>query len=170
MMKLTALVVSSLMASVAIAADAGLTPADRAFLNQAAQGNQMEVAAGKLATQRAMDTSVKQFGEHMVADHSAANEALKKLADLKQMPLTDSVSDESHTELGKLEGLNGTEFDKEFSKLMVKDHETNISAFEKATKKAVDPDVKAYAEQTLPTLRQHLVAAKRLSVAQKKSP
>jgi len=168
---LTTAVVAGLMASVAIAADTGLTPGDRAFLNKVAQGNQMEVAAGKLAAQRAMDPTVKQFGERMVSDHSAANDALKTLADSKQMPLTDSVSEEGHTALGKLEGLNGTEFDKAYSQMMVKDHVTDISEFEKETaKKEADADVKAYAQQTLPTLRHHLMLANRLSAAQKKSP
>ncbi len=54
--------------------------------------------------------------------------------------------------------------------MMVKDHTTDISEFEKAVKKAKDPDVKAYAEQTLPTLRHHLMMANRLSAAEKKSP
>jgi len=67
-------------------------------------------------------------------------------------------------------GLNGTEFDKTYSQMMVRDHTTDISEFEKAFKKASDPDVKAYAQQTLPTLRHHLMLANRLSSAEKKSP
>jgi len=105
-----------------------------------------------------------------VSDHSAANDTLKSLADSKQMPLADTVSPEGHAALGKLEGLNGTEFDKTYSQMMVRDHTTDISEFEKAFKKASDPDVKAYAQQTLPTLRHHLMLANRLSSAEKKSP
>jgi len=130
----------------------------------------MEVQAGKLASQRALDPAVKSFGEKMVSDHSAANDTLKSLADSKQMPLADTVSPEGHAALGKLEGLNGTEFDKTYSQMMVRDHTTDISEFEKAFKKASDPDVKAYAQQTLPTLRHHLMLANRLSSAEKKSP
>jgi len=171
--KLTAAMVSVLLATasgVAAAADTGLTPGDRDFINKAAQGNLMEVQAGKLASQRALDPAVKSFGEKMVSDHSAANDTLKSLADSKQMPLADTVSPEGHAALGKLEGLNGTEFDKTYSQMMVRDHTTDISEFEKAFKKASDPDVKAYAQQTLPTLRHHLMLANRLSSAEKKSP
>jgi putative membrane protein len=171
-MKLTA-VVSALFATgaaIAAAADSGLTPADRDFLNKAAQGGMMEVAAGKLAAQRALDPAVKTYGERMVSDHTAANDMLKTLADSKNMPLPDSVSPEGHTALGKLEGLNGTEFDKAYSQMMVNDHVTDITDFEKETKKGTDGDVKAYAEQTLPTLRHHLMLANRLSAAEKKSP
>jgi putative membrane protein len=172
--KLKLAVVSALMAAtagIALAADTGLTPTDRDFLNKAAQGGMMEVAAGKLAAQHGLDTAVKAFGEKMVSDHSANNDMLKSLADSKQTPLADSVSPEEHTALGKLEGLNGTEFDKAYSQMMVKDHVTDISEFEKeAAKKGADADVKAYAEQTLPTLRHHLMLANRLSAAEKKSP
>src|SRR5882757_7713555 len=121
----SAVMVSAVMvaaAGVATAADTGLTSADRDFLNKAAQGSMMEVAAGKLATQRALDPAVKAFGARMVSDHTAAGEMLKSLADSKQMPLPDSVSAEEHDALGKLEGLNGTEFDKMYWQMMVKDH------------------------------------------------
>ena len=171
-MRITAAVVTIMMvASAGVAsADAGLLPGDREFINEAAQGNLMEVMAGKLAAQRALDPAVKNFGQQMVSDHTAANETLKSLADSKQMPLADSVSPPEHDALGKLEGLNGTEFDKAYSKLMVKDHTDDIAKFEKALKKVKDPDVKAYAEQTLPTLRHHLMLANRLSSAAQKSP
>ncbi len=131
----------------------------------------MEVAAGKLAAQHGLDPAVKAFGEKMVSDHTAAGDMLKSLAASKQTPLPDAVSAEEQTALGKLEGLNGTEFDKAYSQLMVKDHVTDISEFEKeVAKKGADADVKAYAEQTLPTLRHHLMLANRLSGAEKKSP
>jgi putative membrane protein len=157
-------------AGIATAADSGLAPADRDFLNKAAQGGMMEVAAGKLATERGMDPAVKSFGQKMVSDHSAANDMLKSLAAAKNVPLPDSVSEEERTALGKLEGLNGTEFDKTYSQMMVKDHVTDISDFEKEAKKAKDPDVKAFAEETLPTLRHHLMMANQLSAAEKKGP
>jgi putative membrane protein len=172
-MKLKLAVVSALMittAGIAAAADAGLAPADRDFINKAAQGGMMEVAAGKLAGQRALDPGVKTFGERMVSDHTAANDMLKTLAASKQVPLADTVSPEEQAALGKLEGLNGTEFDKVYSQMMVKDHVTDISDFEKEAKKGSDADLKAYAEQTLPTLRHHLMLANRLSAAAKKSP
>ncbi len=171
--KLKIAVVSALMAAtagIATAADTGLTPSDRDFLNKAAQGSMMEVAAGKLAARRALDPAVKTFGEKMVSDHTAAGDMLKSLAASKQTPLLDSVSAEEQTALGKLEGLNGTEFDQVYSQMMVKDHVADISDFEKEAKKGQDADVKAYAEQTLPTLRHHLMLANQLSAAERRSP
>src|ERR1700733_14073071 len=115
--KLTAIMVSYLIATaagVASAADTGLSAGDREFINKAAQGNLMEVQAGKLAAQRALAPAVKSFGDKMVTDHTAANQTQKSLADVKQMPLADAVSSEERDALGKLESLNGTEFDKAY--------------------------------------------------------
>jgi putative membrane protein len=171
--ELKMIVAASLLATAAataLGADAGLTQGDRDFLNKAYQGGLMEVSAGKLAAQRALDPQVKAFGQKMVTDHSAANDLLKSLADSKQMPLVDSVSPDEHAALGKLEGLNGTEFDKTYAKMMSKDHVKDISDFEKEAKKGQDADVKAFAEQTLPTLRNHLMLANRLSSDASKSP
>src|SRR5882757_10020847 len=89
----------------AMAADTGLSPADRAFVAKAAQGGLMEVAAGKLAAQRGLAPAVKAFGQKMVTDHTAANDKLKALADSKQMSLPDSMSPDENAALGKLEGL-----------------------------------------------------------------
>lgn len=155
---------------VAMADDTGLSPADRDFVAKAAQGGMMEVAAGKLAAQRGLDPAVKQFGQKMVTDHTAANDKLKALADSKQMVLPDSVSKDEDAALGKLESLNGTDFDKTYSRMMVKDHTEDISEFEKEVKRGQDADVKALAESTLPTLRHHLMLANRLSSQEKKSP
>ena len=165
-------VVSSLMVAaigLAVAADTGLSPGDRAFVTKAAQGGLMEVAAGNLAAKRALDPAVKAFGQKMVTDHTAANEKLKSLADSKQMPLPDAVSPEENAALAKLESLVGTDFDKTYSQMMVKDHVEDISEFEKEVKQGQDADVKSFAENTLPTLRHHLMLARQLGLQEKKS-
>jgi putative membrane protein len=146
----------------ATAADAVLSEADRAFVTKAAQGGLMEVAAGKLAIQRGLDPTVKDFGQRMVTDHTAANEQLKSLAQSKQLVLPDSLSEHQNAALGKLEALNGSDFDKTYSRMMVKDHTEDITEFEKEVKKGQDVDVKSLAQSTLPMLRHHLMLASKL--------
>jgi putative membrane protein len=160
----------TLVSAIAAADDGGLTMPERKFVVTAAQGNMMEVAAGKLAAQRASDPAVREFAHRMVTDHMAASEGLKSLADSKNVTLPDAVSDDQHTALGKLESLNGVDFDKAYAQLMVNDHVEDIGDFEKEVKSGKDPDVKAFAQETLPTLRHHLMLANRLSGQQQKSP
>jgi putative membrane protein len=66
------------------------------------------------------------------------------------------MSLDDQKEMNKLSGLSGDAFDREYINLMVKDHESAVKDFEKASTKAKDPDVRAFATKTLPTLREHL--------------
>src|SRR5690242_21650896 len=49
---------------------------DRDFMMEAAMGGMMEVELGRVAAQKGMSDSVKQFGQRMVDDHSKANTEL----------------------------------------------------------------------------------------------
>ena len=56
--------------------------------------------------------------------------------------------------LNKLRMRTGNDFDLEYMKMMVKDHQDAIALFTKGANIS-DPDVKAFAEQTLPVLKKH---------------
>ena len=58
---------------------------DHNFLMDAAMGGLMEVELGRIAAQKGMSESVKQFGQRMVDDHSKANTELMTLASSKGM-------------------------------------------------------------------------------------
>jgi putative membrane protein len=45
---------------------------------------------------------------------------------------------------------------------MVKDHETDLAAFEKEAKDGSDPKVKRFADKTAKTVREHLEMAKEI--------
>ena len=151
------------LAPVTAWSDAELTQRDRDFLSKAAQGGELEVKAGKLASQRASAPAVRSFGERMVTDHSAANDQLRALAASKQMPLPSDLTPEQQKLLGKLESLNGTEFDQSYAAMMVRDHTKDVGEFKHEAHAAKDPDVKAFATQTLPTLQHHLTMARQLT-------
>jgi putative membrane protein len=48
-------------------------------------------------------------------------------------------------------------------KMMVDDHDKDVAAFRKEANGGKDPDVKAWAAKTLPTLEQHQSMAKSLA-------
>jgi putative membrane protein len=92
----------------------------------------------------------------MVADHSAANEQLKGIAATKDIKLPESPSIAQKTTKTKLELLSGARFDKSYIKGMIKDHEQEIKEFQKEAATGRDPEAKAFARSTLPTLQTHL--------------
>src|SRR3954454_745358 len=135
-------------------------PADSDFMTKAAQGGMAEVALGQMASSKATDAGVKAFGDRMVTDHSKANDELKQLAQTKGVTLPADTDDASKKTSDKLSKLSGKAFDKGYISDMVTDHEKDVKEFEKASKDAKDPDLKAWATKTLPTLQDHLKMAK----------
>jgi putative membrane protein len=136
-------------------ASASLNSADHEFVTKAAQGGMAEVALGNLAAQKATNADVKAFGQKMVTDHGQANDELKQLAGQKSVTLPADMG-KHQADIDKLTAKSGKDFDKDYVSGMVKDHEEDVKEFEKASKSATDPDVKAWAAKTLPTLQMHL--------------
>jgi len=62
-----------------------------------------------------------------------------------------------------MEGKNGADFDRAFIEHAVKDHRKDISKFEKASRDLNDTDLRAFATESLPTLRSHLAEAERIA-------
>jgi putative membrane protein len=139
---------------------APLAKDDAGFVTKAAQGGMAEVNLGTMAAQKAASADVKTFGNTMVTDHSKANDELKQLAASKGVTLPADVGKENQDVADKLGKLTGAAFDKAYMKDMVEDHEKDVKDFEKASKSAKDPDLKAWAAKTLPTLQGHLKMAK----------
>ena len=141
---------------------AGMNSKDRDFLMDAAMGGLMEVELGQLAAQKGTSDAVKQFGQRMVDDHGKANTELMTLATSKGITLPTSIDDKHRAQVTKLSAMSGADFDRAYSKMMLKDHEKDVSEFEKQSMKGTDPDVKAFASKTLPTLQEHLTMVRAL--------
>jgi putative membrane protein len=159
-MKRIAALLSLLLPFAAFAADIP----DIAFYRSAAEGGIAEVDMGNLAQQQARNLSVKEFGAMMVKDHSAANEKLKALAESKNITLPATSSVDEVAAKAKLKALSGSSFDKSYIKGMIKDHEEDIAEFKKEAATGQDPEAKAFAKATLPTLEAHLKKIQSIAV------
>ena len=140
----------------------GMSSQDRNFAMEAAMGGMMEVELGRVAAQRGTSEAVKQFGQRMVDDHSAANQELMTLASSKGMTLPTALDEKHQEQVTKLSAMSGAEFDRAYSRMMLSDHEKDVKAFERQGSKGGDPDLRAFATKTLPTLQQHLEMARAL--------
>ncbi|MCU7525314.1 MAG: DUF4142 domain-containing protein [Ignavibacteria bacterium] len=129
------------------------------FVTDAASGGMMEVELGTMAVQNASSQEVKDFGRRMIDDHSKANDELKSIAAKENIPVPAALKDENRDDVDKLSKLSGSDFDKEYMDMMVKDHKKDIKNFEDMAQNAQSPELKQFAQKTLPTLRQHLKMA-----------
>jgi putative membrane protein len=129
------------------------------FIKEAAMGGQMEVQMGQLAEQRAQNPEVKNLGATLVRDHTQANQKLQQLAQQKGITLDQGSEQKHQKHLDALQSKSGAEFDKAFVTHAIKDHKKDIAKFEKCQKEEQDSALKAFIDETLPTLRNHLQLA-----------
>ena len=128
---------------------------DAKFAVAAANGGMAEVALSKIAEEKATDPKVKEFAKQMVADHSKANDELKKLADQKNITLPSAPNEEKQKAAAELGGKSGSDFDKTYITQMKKDHQATVQLFEDAQKDVKDPELKAFIDKTLPVIKAH---------------
>jgi putative membrane protein len=135
---------------------------DEKFVKEAAEGGMAEVQLGKLAQQKAQSPEVKKLAETIVKDHEAANAQLTAIGSGKGVDLPKATAEMKgdHKKLhDKLSKANGLEFDREYVKAMVDDHKKDIKKFEEQAKDGKDAELKAFAQQTVPKLKEHLQMA-----------
>lgn len=139
----------------------GSNPTDmNGFMTEAARGGLAEVEMGRLAQTKAQSAEVKKFAQQMVQDHSNANTELKALAAKKNVTLPTEPDAAHKAMMEKLSGLSGAEFDKEYMKGQVDDHQKTVSLFQSQADGGADSDAKAWAAKTLPKLKMHLEMAR----------
>ena len=135
---------------------------DAKFAVAAANGGMAEVELGQLAQQKAANSSVKDFGAMMVTDHTKANNEMTALAKSKGITLPTAIDTDEQKVKDDLSSKSGAVFDKAYVNNMIDDHKKDIKEFEDASKNCKDPDLKAFAVQTLPTLKMHLDAIQKI--------
>ena len=136
--------------------------ADSQFAMKAAQGGVAEVQMGQLAESKGTNDAVREFGKRMVNDHSKANEQLKQIAEQENVSLPTDMNKTDQATYDRLSKLSGADFDREYARLMVKDHEKDVAEFQKESRSGKDDPIKNFAVQTLPTLQEHLQLAKQM--------
>jgi len=65
------------------------------------------VQTGELAKSKASTDQAKQFGDHMVSDHTKKNDELKQIVSSKQMDLPTGPAAKDQATLKKMQGLSG---------------------------------------------------------------
>jgi putative membrane protein len=140
---------------------APLAAADLAFVTRAAESGNAEVDLAQLAQRTSEHAQIDALAEQIERDHEQANEQLSDLADRRDVDFPNTAiglpgpTEEQQATYDRLDELEGAAFDQAWLDQMARSHEASIEAYTTASK-STDPDVKAYAEKTLPVIRHHL--------------
>lgn len=141
-----------------------LAATDKTFIHDAALGSLEAQELGRLAAEKASSPDVKAFGQKMADDHKQAADTLKQIGSSLQYEPPSKPSSHAKSEKERLEKLSGADFDREFLNLVVKEHQKDLSVFEKESKREAAPaSLKSFAASTLRGLQDHLKMAQDLS-------
>jgi putative membrane protein len=137
--------------------------ADRNFITSAAEANLAEIDMAKMVGQKATDPAVKDFANRMVTDHTQASQNLASVAEMNGVKLPTEASAAERNQKSELEKLSGAQLNDAYLRDELQGHKETISAFESEIEHGQNQEAKNYAEQTLPTLQDHIRIAENVA-------
>jgi putative membrane protein len=133
-----------------------LDAADRMFIIDAALGGMAEVELGRMAQDRATLQPVRDFGRRMVQEHGQANQELMQIAARLGVMAPTTFDPARQAAKESLQLLSGREFDRQYVEQQFTEHATALTAFQMASQRAEDEELRAFARRTAPVIQQHL--------------
>ncbi|MBB4840996.1 putative membrane protein [Sphingomonas kyeonggiensis] len=128
------------------------------FADTAGASDAYEVAAGKLAAQKASTRALKDFGGMMVTAHTGSTAKLKA-AGAKAAPAivpNAALSTEQEANLATLRDTTGADFDTAYKAQQVVAHEKTLAVVQDYAKNGTVPQLKVFAAEIAPVVQQHL--------------
>jgi len=135
---------------------------DAGFLKDVYSTGMFEIQAAQLANTNSKNAHVKQFATMMIQDHTSLDKDVSALAQKEGISLPSDLSGAKKDEYTKLQGLTGSDFDKEYADANVKGHTDAIQLFQNVINGNGPQDSKNLATNALPTLKKHLEHAQML--------
>jgi putative membrane protein len=141
----------------------GIAPTTQDFVTEACQSDMLEIQSSQLVGAKS-DDKQKAFADRMIKDHTKTSDELKGLVSSGKVKASlPTTLDSSHqSKLDKLKGLSDEAFAKQYADMQVSAHKDAVSLFERYGKSGENNELKAWADQTLPTLKEHLEMAQKL--------
>jgi putative membrane protein len=135
---------------------------DRLFTTLAAQGGMAEAALAKLAQQKSRTDAVTAFAKRMIDDHGKSNAQLAEFAKQAGLPLPTEPASEQLEMNQRLSTLNPTDFDVEYMRAQVIDHQKTVQLLLWVITSGQNAELQRFASRTLPDVLHHLQLAQNL--------
>jgi predicted outer membrane protein len=145
---------------------AKMSKTDSKAVMDMAMVNMAEVEMGKLAQSKSQNPEVKTFAQQMIDDHTKGLSEVQTVAQAKGITLPTELDAKHKAMSAKLAKLEGDKFDREYMKMGgTGGHKEALAMLKKNEKSAKDAEVKGLATKMMPTVEQHLKAAKQMPAA-----
>ena len=146
-------------------------PTDPQIAHIVVTANQVDIDAGKLASERTARPEVKKFGELMVTDHTGVNKAAVELVTKLKVtpqdnPTSQSLKAGGDKNVANLKTLKGAAFDKAYVDQEVAYHQAVLDAVDKTLiPNARNAELKALLIKVRPAFVAHLEHAKHVAAS-----
>lgn len=135
---------------------------DSNFLIKAASCDNAEIEIGKLADKRAGSQQVKEFAAQLVNDHRKCADRVGLIFKNRKQSIVSGFEKDVTQSRDRLIELKGAEFDREYLRWTITTHQNVIPIFENQIKNGNKAELRAYAQEHVGILRNHLKRAQEL--------
>jgi putative membrane protein len=144
-------------------AGSALSPADTYFASQTSLGTPFQVDSGRLAETKGTTEAIRSYAQLMVSSHITVNNALEAILKRKApLPPPTLLQAAYLTLIWTLQHEAGKPFDADYVTGQVYYQRANAALYQYEIANGSDPDLKAFAQQTLPKIQDHLERAVKL--------
>lgn len=136
------------------------SPAD--FIDDASAKGMADIEASRLAHQKTESKEIKDYTIVVINDRTTANQHLAKIAKQLDLPVAprEEVVDKAKALMPQVP--DGESFDQAYAASQVKTTQEAIDQLQQEARTTDVPAIKAFAEETLPKLQNHLQMARAL--------
>jgi putative membrane protein len=147
----------------ASATGAALGAADTYFVTQTTLGTPFQVDSGRIAQSKGTTQAIRSYAQLMVSSHITVNNILLGILNTKApQPPPTLLKAAYATMISTLEHESGRNLDTDYITGQVNYQKGNTALYQYEISNGTDPDLKAFAQQTLPKIQDHLERALKL--------
>lgn len=135
------------------------------FVTKAAQSDMYEIQSSKFIVKSDIkNDATKKFAQRMIDDHTKTSNELKQMLQSEKMEqnLPSSMSKSQQKMLNSLKGMKGEALATHYRKEQVTAHQKAVDLFGAYSNTGDNPELKKWAADTLPALKEHLKMAQQL--------
>jgi len=132
------------------------------FIDDASAQGMADIEASRLAHQKSESKEVKDYTIVVINDRTTANQHLAKIARQLDLPVAPREEIVEKAKALMPQVMDGATFDEAYTASQVKTTQEAIDQLQQQAQTTDVPQIKAFAEETLPKLQNHLQMAKAL--------
>lgn len=149
----------------ASAAAPTLSPVDYNFVAQANLGAPFQIDSGRIAQKKAIAADIRDYAHLMVVTHIPVVDALDGVLQRRRItaPPNSLLQGAYNAMIASLEAETAVALDRDYVEGQVEYQRGNAALFKYEIENGSDPDLRAFAEHTLPKIEDHLQRALKLA-------